>query len=325
MYLDAISVDAASEILLNFYFVIPSEVLDTISRVVVSEAPNEVTMKNPPETFYDEYTREELIALYSEDDDSYVLSRGIAAGEMTGEVTVTFFDNSENGGKKINIHDYVSGEVKDHVVRMAIDYPKRMLGRNNAKLKAMCTAMVTFGGYAQTYFGVSGTGLAYEVLDEFDIDVPDLSTVDTSGVKPLEKSGRNIGLTYNGQKVILDSVISLKTYFKLDKPMTLAEVKRNYTFELSVENDNFPINNRLVIDEENGEIVVRIEEIPPAYWDREYKITITKKSTGETYQVTSTVNAYIDRMIKSSKDENLKNVLKSMYLYNQAANAWFNK
>ena len=322
--LNGISLDAAAETLLNLYFTIPDEVLSTISRVVVSEESNAEA-----QNMDDVYSLERLKKLYSEKDNSYVLSRGIASGEMTGEVTVTFYDSSETP-KAIMIQDYVDGEVRESVVRTAVDYSRRMLGSENANLRAICTAMVTYGGYAQKVFGVDAGNPAYEVLDEFSIQLPDVSQIGKDTInQELTTSEKDIGISYFNQSPVLDSVVSLKTYFTTAEAMTLDAVKERYSFTLNVTNDTYDINNALTLGEEDGKIVVRIEDIPPAYWDRYYEIIITDNTTLEQYTVTSSINAWIARSIKAYEGDaqfkDLLNLIKAMYLYNQAANVWFNR
>lgn len=146
----------------------------------------------------EQVTRFTMAQLKEEGMDSkgrYILKQSIASGEMTGDVTITAYDASE---EQLCIGDYKEGaDFLDDtnpkaVTRTVLDYVRLVLAADPetyADLRAMVTAMVTYGGYAQKYFGVDTENLAYDVLDEFDVDMPDLSLVSIDQELTITPSG----------------------------------------------------------------------------------------------------------------------------------------
>ena len=65
--------------------------------------------------------------------------------------------------------------------------------------------------------------------------------------------------------------------------------------------------------------------VPVDYWDFMYKITVTKIETGETYEVSFSVLAWVKRCIANSTNSAEVNMAKAMYFYNQVANDYFKR
>ena len=112
-------------------------------------------------------------------------------------------------------------------------------------------------------------------------------------------------------------------YFVLDEGADISD----YTFTLTYSvNNNTKIKEVTpVYDEENTRYYVAITDIPAAYLDYNYKITVTKTETNETYEVTTSVLAYLTLLLSKSEDTNQCNLAKAMYLYSQAASEFFGK
>ena len=267
------------------------------------------------------FTTADLKEMGTDKNGRYVLSQGIASGEMTRAVTFQFIDGN---GNTVSIIDYVDGETKESVSRTVVDYARLALEKGTDKQKMMATALVTYGGYAQIFFKVDADNPAFNVLSEFGLAVPDITgiTSDTVGaVKVIE--GANIGITQTTQATFLDSAIYLRMYFVLDEGASID----NYTFALTYTENKvektMPIE--AVYEEAKNRYYVDILDIPAAYLDYMYKITVTNNATGETYSVSNSVNAWIKLLLENSTNPAQINMGKAMYYYNQCANEFFGK
>ena len=288
--------------------------------IVVTEAENAIEDEQVTK-----YTMADLKKAGADSNGRYVLKQSIASGEMTGDVTITAFLDENT---KLCIGDYKEGvdflEDTDpySVTRTVIDYVRLVLAADPntyADLQAMVTAMVTYGGYAQQYFGVNTDNLAYSVLEDFEIGLPNISNVNIEQKLDYPSDNTTFGLEYTSQTVTLDSKISLKTYFTLSEGTSIEDYTFTYT------RVGFEDGGTLTPVQNGSRYYVLIENIPVAYWDSMYDITITD-SAGNTYVVTSSVLAWIGRCLDGTNEgDALNNLARAMYLYNQAANTKFGK
>ena len=288
--------------------------------IVVTEAENAIEDEQVTK-----YTIADLKKAGADANGRYVLKQSIASGEMTGDVTITAFLDENT---KLCVGDYREGvdflEATDpySVTRTVIDYVRLVLAADPntyADLQAMVTAMVTYGGYAQQHFGVNTDNLAYSVLEDFEIGLPDISNVNIEQKLDYPSDNTTFGLEYTSQTVTLDSKISLKTYFTLSEGTSIEDYTFTYT------RVGFEDGGTLTPVQNGSRYYVLIENIPVAYWDSMYDITITD-SAGNTYVVTSSVLAWIGRCLDGTNEgDALNNLARAMYLYNQAANTKFGK
>lgn len=330
--LDTTSLNAASEIVLNMKFIISKGILNSIGKVEIYEEPNETTIDNT-DTWVQTITGYQLRQMTPDSSGRYVLKRDISASEMSGEVTVTFYDTA---GNKIGIWDTFSNTVCDSITTSVVEYSRTILQTStNEKMKALSAAMLVYGGYAQEYFDVSyfGTKEIYPASKLLDLEFPDIikPSVDNVGVDTIENSNSsevsNFGIHYASQSLVLKGKVTIKSFFTLNRTMTLSEINNRYSFTLGAD-DSEAVDNKLVVEKDSqGRVVVRIEEIKVSHWDRDYQITVRDKSTGRQFTVTTSVLAYADDIIEAYNDNPDKtevvNLCKSMYLYNQAAGAYF--
>lgn len=485
--LAAIQLSAESEVLLK----LKVKILDTLlaqddAYILLTEEENEVTKQDQ----VTKITMKDLKAQGPDSSGRYVLSQGIAAGEMTGKVSIKGFDEA---GNSIYIGDYTDNSIATELVRTVIDYTRLALTNGSDNMKALSAAMVTFGGYAQAYFGVDTTHPAYDVLAEkafedlkfadkynnFDIEkitedtitqvlqvttngsassdtstyatrsvgtavetasseaaegepdaeevipvetnagetIPDETTVEEtspsetsaeetlsyvtvpsettasvstvsestpeettvsetasseiSGEESVEKASETIasetaesdspadetviltevtaasepaanisvmsdtteedtdtseqdfGITYQSQKINLDSRVSMTTYFTLDSGNV-----DDYIFTLTYTQggvDGLEMELLPEQEQDGSRWFIKIEDIPVAYWDYMYKITVTKAGSDQTYEIESSVLAWAKRCIANSANDAQVNMAKAMYYYNQAANDYFGK
>ena len=73
------------------------------------------------------------------------------------------------------------------------------------------------------------------------------------------------------------------------------------------------------------EYYVDIPDIAAAHLDHLYTITVTNLTTGETYEVSTSVLVWAKTVIARAYNVNQMNLAKAVYYYNQAANVFFGK
>jgi len=315
--LAAIEASADSEILLRLKCFVPAELVEQGAYAEVTKV-----------TLWDNKAQETetekivLSELTTDNGGRYVLSKGMASGEMTCPMTVRFFDGN---GNALNVLDYADNTVSDSVTRTVLDYAKRILEvSTNEQQRAVTSAMVTYGGYAQLNFEVDSQNPVYSILGD---EAPSLSSVTITDT--YTDSGDDIGISLDGRQAYLDSAIYLRSYFKLTGNSTVDD----YTFTLTyTENGTEKTKALQPVPEMKTKSGVTYEryyvdilDIPAAYLDYMYKITVTHNETGKTYELNTSVNAYLKDLIANSTKTEQINSAKAMYLYNQAANNFFGK
>lgn len=340
--LAAFAASAAEEIILDLKLNVP----DTVTKLVVEQKclDNKVlvtetksyTINVSEKTVTPEDSTDTRVPYFDETTGRLIITRGVASGEMTLPVTLTFY----NGTEIVKVRPSgitTASELTDNLSRTVVNYAELVLQQDEnimdteklqkiQKQKNLITYLLTYGGYAQTYYGVDAENPAYDLLEKFSVSKPDISAVTKDTItQALTASGDSIGITATKtQQTFLDSAIYHRVYFTLDSGSDI----NNYTFK-----QGFPVNNKDAYqielapthDAANNRYYVDIMKIPAAYLDYMYTITVTNNSTGGTYTVKTSVLAYLDKLLETSTDTNQQNMAKAMYLYNQAANTYFGK
>lgn len=313
--LDAINASADSEIILMLYFTDPYGLLSDTDTVTVTKTTVGANGTTQTEKVY---TVSELETDFDAEENKtyYVVRQPAASGEMTSPVTVTF---TTSNGSTIPVYDYVSGTCGNSITRTVRDYAERALKLSTDENQIdIIKALVTYGGYSQTFFGTNKDDLAYSILED---GVPSLGYVSiTEGVSRSETS---IGITQTTQQAYLNSAIYLRVYFVLSDGMNID----NYKFTLTSPKGGSTVTDIVNPVKEETDTGVRyyvdILNIPAAYLDNTYTITVT--GNGGTYTVETSVFAYLKDVLEKSTDENQINAAKAMYLYGTAATTFFGK
>ncbi|MBQ8621417.1 MAG: hypothetical protein IJ422_03790 [Oscillospiraceae bacterium] len=301
--LNGFNVRADAETILELKFFLPDELKKDADATVTVNFDGSSKPSKISELTVDEKGR-------------YVVSQGVASGLMTYDVTVTFTNGS---GETVKVR---SGEqITDSIARNVLDYASAVLETGNDEQKSIITALLTYGGYAQLKFNKDVDNPAYNLLTEKSLTVPDISGV--TFTEAIEKPDTAIGgIQQTTQEAHLDYAIYLTVYFTLDEGKSI----ENYRFELT-----YPVNGKeysktLIPDADGTRYYVKIENIPAAYLDYKYTITVTNTSTSDVYVVKTSVLAYLSALLNSkTASDAQRNLAKAMYLYNQAANEFFKK
>ena len=253
----------------------------------------------------------------------HVFGQGIASGYMTKDVTLEIFDGNDNKAK----FTYKGAEYGESFTASVIDYANTVYGQTNPafdKVKVALDALLTYGGYAQQYFIKTNPKVdaepVYNILAENGRNVGDISSISADDIDQVKTmTGDAIGIEYKTATVGLESAVYMTMKFQLNGSDTID----NYSFKLTLPTGSIDVTP--VLEESSGRYVINIENIPAAYWDYMYTVTVTNKTTGGVYNASMSVMAYAKAMLGVTKDATLINLLKSMYFYNQAANTYFGK
>jgi len=220
-------------------------------------------------------------------DGTYKLQVKIAAKDYAAKMKVRLFDKDGNAISKAFIYS-------------AASYVKSILSAGAAvygeKLVALATALDDYGKAAENlFYGESNTFTA------------DLSTVTTSTLTAHKFSVSGslpVGVKLSDFSLSLKSTTSLKIYFTAT----------------SLDGVVCKVGDTVVAPEATGvanEYCIVIENINAKDLDTNYVISIGG------YQITLNTLSYSLRALEYSSNTNLKTAMQALYLYNQAANAYF--
>ena len=314
------------ETVLRFKFFIPEEFFEDLnSKVVIS------MLKGTQKYEYSvDLSSADIAALGKDKNGRYVIEQGVAAGEMTRDITIKFYDGE---GNILYVNDYVEG-IKMSATRSVADWCKRILDLStNTKQRELATALATYGYYAQVYFEGLTDEEAEKALEKYGISLADISGVTADSIQQETKTeGADIGIKGKiTQNMYFDSAVYLRIFFQLNAQKSIDDYTFNLTKQITQNGQTITVTNTVAVSSQtNSSGAVRyyidITDIPAAYFDYEYIVTMTEKATGAEYTVTTSGLAYLKAAIAAyANDLDRVNMFKAVYLYNAAANAYFNK
>ena len=215
----------------------------------------------------------------------YVFSCAVDAKEMTDDVISQFF--------------YDGGSTKEHTYSVQT-YAKHILENSDDEdMKALVKAMLHYGAASQIHFGYNTDNLANAGLE-----APDYSDVTISGFNATPGQGTELAKFYSAS-LILKSETTLRFFFTA--PITAA-----YN------------GQELEVKQRSGLYYVDVVGI--AAKDLDENVTITINDGTNTADVTYNPMAYCAAVLNDSTgafDQEMKDVVSALYLYNQAANIYF--
>ena len=227
----------------------------------------------------------------------YKFTCWLTAKEMSDDVTFKLYDGN---GTLIDIYsnsgDKVEGASFDYSLET---YLNTLSSDENAALKDLADATLVYGAYAQNAFNHN----ADPNLDGSELaDV----TVGTLEANKITKSADiPEGLKLTEMTLILETETALRLYFKSDNI-------ENYTFKL----DGTGVTLNKI--EEEGLYYVEIANISAKDLDTKHTLIIN-----DNCELTFNALSYAYATVKADTNENICNVVKALYKYNDAANAYF--
>ena len=217
------------------------------------------------------------------------------AAEMTKKVNAVLHCNDWTGQTySYSVYDYASKILAE---------PESSEYKSSAQL---IKAMLNYGGYAQTYFNEKTDDLANKGLYNKTND-PVLTT-NTTVSKDYNYAvfNNNIGVSFIGGSLVLNSGTDLKLYYSMDDKNV-------------AHNINVSVNGQNVAPEYDGNIMcVRVPDISISSLGDTYNVKISANGK-EVNQKYSAMTYMYKALNSQNSNTKLNNVVKALYLYNEAA------
>ena len=227
--------------------------------------------------------------------DCYSFKCRVNAAEMTKKVNAVLHCNDWTGQTySYSVYDYASKILAE---------PESSEYKSSAPL---IKAMLNYGGYAQTYFNENTDALANKGLYNKTND-PVLTT-NTTVSKDYNYAvfNNNMGVSFIGGSLVLNSGTDLKLYYGIDD--------KNVAYNINVS-----VNGQNVAPEYDGNIMcVRVPDISISSLGDTYnvKISVNGKEINQKYSAMTYMYKALNAQNSNTK---LNNVVKALYLYNEAA------
>ena len=227
--------------------------------------------------------------------DCYSFKCRVNAAEMTKKVNAVLHCNDWTGQTySYSVYDYASKILAE---------PESSEYKSSAPL---IKAMLNYGGYAQTYFNEKTDVLANKELYNKAND-PVLTT-NTTVSKDYNYAvfNNNMGISFIGGSLVLNSGTDLKLYYSIDDKNV-------------AHNINVSVNGQNVSPEYDRNIMcVRVPDISISSLGDTYnvKISVNGKEVNQKYSAMTYMYKALNAQNSNTK---LNNVVKALYLYNEAA------
>ena len=271
---------------INFWTKLSDSVLTDPDAYIQFTMPNQ-TVKQIP-------VSEGVAKTYSNGETYYIFNCEVAAKEMTDEITAQIF---YTGG---------SSEVDKFTVRK---YADLVLADSEAtaELKALVTSMLHYGAYAQKHFGYQADA---DTLADKGLEACELSGVTLATLEPYASASTGTDAAkFSAISLLLNANTDLRFFFTLDDSVTDFKVTGINGEELKVK-------------ERDGMHYVDVTAVAAQYLDQNYTVTIHDGEDETT--VSASALSYCYTVLKAAPDdETLKDLVKALFLYNQAADNYF--
>ena len=233
--------------------------------------------------------------------------------------------NAKEMAKEIQVQMVVGGVAHGTpITYSAKKYGDAILGYAEGtfvKEKPLVRAMLNYGGYAQVFFDNATSGLANEGLYSETNDpvltsaAPDLNAYAGSSTQISDSAGLHL----EGTTLVLESETELRMYFTLDSGKDL----NDYTFQIAQTGKILTTG----YSDEKKQYYVSIPNIKATELQKMYDVTIKATSDTEVAKVRYGALSYVKQILDGAADSSLpetkkvqcKNLVKALYLYNQAA------
>lgn len=214
----------------------------------------------------------------------YVFNCNVAAKEMTDTIEAQMFSGDKFG----KVYEYTVKEYADYILEntQEPDYGKAV---------ALVKAMLNYGAYSQEYFGHNIDKPANASLNEADKELGEITIKHNA----LVSSDLPEGVTFEGANLSLESKTRLSMYFRNTS-------ENDVTFKLGDDTVE-PVDN-------NGYLQINITGIKADQLSQDFTITV-----GDSGSVTYSPLNYCKIVLDGNYSDSLKNVVKALYRYSQAA------
>jgi len=230
----------------------------------------------------------------------------VSAKNMSDDITVTFYNGEGE-----------SGASYTYSVKSYAEYILENAAMQTTNLINLVKSLLNYGAAAQEYFDYTEAPLANENMSENDKGAVSACTeIGNAADRTVAASGNSadVGVSAHTATLLLGSKTTIRHYVTLAEGVDVASL-------------SFTVGGKALTPVKSGaRYIVDITDIPATMLDDGYALTVT--GSNGSYSVTYSALNYLSRMYDSSKDEaamaDYTNLLKAMYLYNQAADLYFN-
>jgi len=216
---------------------------------------------------------------------------------------------------KVKVQFVVAGEVIAEYEYSVADYAAVIIANEESKYSAesiaLVKAMLNYGAYAQKNFGYNAENLANAQLAENE---KSLASVTVNTFESEKASGMTVdGLgIFAGSSLVLKSETTLKVYFEPAEGVAAEDL-------------TFTVDGEEVTATTSGEyLVISITDIKAQELDKVFAVKVSDGNSEGTF--IACVFAYCYSVLSDTTgmfSEELKDVVKALYLYNMAANMYF--
>ena len=289
-YIYGYSASISGDIGFNFHIKLSDEVLASDEAYIRITFPDGNTQKVMVSDIRDDYVEyEDDLSLVPLDTYHYFTVH-LPAKNMTDFISFQIIDGDYSGSVyRICFTDYASTVV------YRIDLPE------NKKAKPLMGALLTYGSYAQMYFGYNTGNLAYDSIPENDRAViPEKLSIEHSSpvIENLPE-----GVSFAGAGMLLKSDTRLALYFKVPKNSSV-------TFRYKGE-EITPVRS-------GSYLKVIIPDIMAYELGDDFTVNVGDGS------VTYSPMNYCQSVLNGNYDDKLKDLIRSLYVYYQEAYKYHN-
>ena len=292
------TLSAKGEVGVNFYLNIPT---DTPSDAVVRMDYNG-GFDGEPKPIVNSV--KDILA-----DNGYRASYFVPAKEMRDTITVHLMDSE---GNSLQLLDSRGREVPSSGYEFSVeDFINLANEVGSEKLKVFTHAMQVYGDWAQIYFNYKAGG-----IEPSTTGFENITTETLYEYRPEYSETMLEGLEYNYSTLMLKAQLGYRHYFTVSEGKDIS----NYTFVLEKDGTQ----TTLTPISSDGKYFVEVPNISAKNLGDKYKVTVSDGTNSWNIDYSAMSYAY-KALDSNSTSTNLKQLVKALYLYYDAAKTYFSK
>ena len=232
-------------------------------------------------------------------ENGYKFSCRVAAKEMADSVKIVVYYDSV----KSREYDYSVKQYAEGVLAMTSD----------TDIHALVKTMLNYGAYAQQYFSYHTDNPANAGLEASDQGLPGDVVVENFTDYKLQPLQSTKVIALDNISLLLKSETTLRLYFTCASGVSASSLEVTSSTCTPV-----------IGQAEDGSYYIAIENMAAGSLGDMHTIVVKNTVTGETDTCTVSAFTYGYYALNGSSRETLHNLVKSLYLYNQAAETYLN-
>ncbi|MCD8007051.1 MAG: hypothetical protein LUF29_08845 [Oscillospiraceae bacterium] len=274
-----------------------------------------------PENYTMSFTVGGVAATDASNVTSYEEGNAITSGGATYQRYTVYVSSVQMADEIVATLNYKGTEF-DSCTYSVQSYCERMIKKESTgdEMKNLCIALLNYGGYSQTNFGKTSNGLANEnlssIVTSWSDPVSSWTDEKTTALKDYESTvtGSVTGITLYGAQLNLGSETTIRVYI-------------NCSSEVEISSVSFTVGEKTLVPtsisgSEYYNYYVEFD-VPSNKLSTMYTLTVSCDTEECTKTYSALTYAY-NKLNDETSTENLKNVVKALYYYSVAADAYFN-